>query len=226
MKLRLLSLIFGISLITVGCESPTESSSTASASLSFVVGDNSGLAKALSGHVTVSSAKVLLRTIQFHSTDDSDSLDFKSEAVVVDLDLTGGLNTIGPIEIPQGAYNKVSFRLHKLDDGEDVGDADFVEGGSGSDRYSVVVSGSIAGTAFTFKSRRTAKQRVEFDPPLVIDDATGTVNVTLSVDVNSWFVDFPDGGDLDPNNPDDESNIDNAISKSFRGFVDNDKSGD
>lgn len=221
MTLMLLAATLGLA----GCSSPTGSENVASASLSFVVGDNSALAKAMASHVTVGSAKVMLKTIQFHSTSDDDSLDFKSEPLVVDLDLSGGLTTVGPIDIPVGEYNKVSFRLHKPDTGEEDLDPDFYESDSGSDRYSVVVTGTHSDTTFVFKSRRTARQRLEFDPPLVITDTTGTVNVTLSVDLSSWFVDSESGVDLNPSDEQDESDIDNAISKSFRGFVDNDKSG-
>ena len=60
---------------------------------------------------------------------------------------------------------------------------------------------------------------------MAVTDTTEQVNVTLSVDVNSWFVDPQDGTDLDPTDPNDESSIDNAIKESFRGFVDNDKDG-
>ncbi len=59
----------------------------------------------------------------------------------------------------------------------------------------------------------------------MIADTTGQVNVTLSIDVNSWFSDMNSGADLDPTNPADESSIDNAIAASFRGFVDNDRRG-
>ena len=226
MKALISSAGLGLIIALAGCDAPTAGNGEpASATLSFMVGDNSALSKSLSGHVALSSAKLLLKTIQFHSVDDGDSLDFRSDAVVVDLDLTGALNTLEPIDIPMGEYNKVSFRLHKPGDGEDVGDPDFVEGESGSDRYSVVVAGTRGDSSFVFKSRRTANQRVEFDPPLVISDTTGQVNVTLSVDVNSWFIDKNSGAALDPTNPDDESSIDNAITESFKGFVDNDKRG-
>lgn len=209
----------------VGCDSPTEpDAGPASATLSFVVGSAS-LTKSLAGHVTVSSAKVMLKTIQFHSVDDNDSLDFNSEPLVVDLDLTGGVTTVGPIEIPVGSYDKVSFRLHKPDDGEDGLDSDFYEVG-GSDRYSVVVAGTHADTTFVFKSQRGEKQRLEFDPPIVVTDTTTSVNVTLSVDVDSWFVNFETNANLNPSDADDESDIDDAIRESFRGFEDNDKSGD
>ncbi len=220
MTLMLLAATLGLA----GCSSPTESENVASATLSFVVGDKSALTKAVASHVTVSSAKVMLKTIQFHSTSDTDSLDFNSAALVVDLDLAGGITTVGPIDIPVGSYDKVSFRLHKPDTGEDNLDPDFYEVG-GSDRYSVVVAGIHADTAFTYKSRRGEKQRLEFDPPLVVTDTTTLVNVTLSVDVYSWFVNFETGADLNPSDPNDESDIDDAIRESFRGFEDNDKSG-
>ena len=121
LSLTLLAATLGLA----GCSAPTEGENMASATLSFVVGDNSGLAKSLASHVTVSSAKVMLKTIQFHSTGDDDSLDFKSEPLVVVLDLSGGLTTVGSIDIPAGEYHKVSFRLHKPDVGEDSLDADF-----------------------------------------------------------------------------------------------------
>lgn len=228
MRYTMMALAAGVALVFSGCEASTDpmnDDGTASASLSFVVGDNSSLARSTGAHVTVTSAKMLLRTIQFHSTDDSDSLDFMSAATVIVLDLSGALNTIGPIEIPAGEYNKVSFRLHKPDSSDSGVDADFYESDSGNDRFSVVVSGSVGGTTFTFKSRRTANQRLEFDPPLVITDTTGTVNVTLSIDVNSWFVDTNSGADLDPTTENDENEIDNAIKDSFKGFLDNDRSG-
>jgi hypothetical protein len=225
-RFALLSLLL-LLFFVVGCDdSSTEANNDTnpSASLSFVVGDgSSSLSKAMSGHVTVESAKILLRTIQFHSVNDDDSSEYKTEAVIVDLDLTGGLNTLEVNEIAPGQYNKVSFRLHKPDSSDIVDDTDFFEGDGGNERYSVVVAGLHGTTAFTYKSRSTAKQRIVFDSALVITDTTSSANVTLAVDVDSWFV--SNKGDLDPTNPQDENDIDKAIKASFRGFVDNDKRG-
>lgn len=214
---------------TGGCEeNPAggEEEGPATASLSFVVGDSSPLAKGLTSHVQIDTAKILLRTIQFHNEGDSDSLDFKTESFVLDLDLSGGLNTVAVQEIPEGSYNKVSFRIHKPEEFEDVGDPDFYEGDSGSERFSVVVKGMYGGQPFTFKSRRTAKQRINIQPALMITDTTTAVNVTLSVDVHSWFVDPDDGALLNPTDEGDESAIDDAIKESFRAYRDDDKDGD
>ncbi len=226
-RLALASLVL-LLFFAVGCDdSPTDANTATnpSASLSFVVGDGGSLSKATSGHVTIVSAKLLLRTIQFHSVNDDDSSEFKTEAVIVDLDLTGGLNTIGVNDIAPGEYNKVSFRLHKPDDSENIDDTDFFgsDSAGGNERYSVVVTGLYDTTAFTYKSRSTANQRIVFDSALVITDTTNSVNVTLSVDVNSWFV--SNQGNLDPTDAKDENAIDRAIRSSFRGFVDNGKKG-
>ncbi|MCH8327432.1 MAG: hypothetical protein IID15_02785, partial [Candidatus Marinimicrobia bacterium] len=74
---NILALAAGAALIFSGCDAPTDpaadddtTATVATASLSFVVGDNS-LARSMGAHVTVTSAKILLRTIQFHSVDDS-----------------------------------------------------------------------------------------------------------------------------------------------------------
>ncbi len=88
-----------------------------------------------------------------------------------------------------------------------------------------MVAGTHANAAFTYKSQRGEKQRLEFDPPIVVTDTTTSVNVTLSVDVDSWFVNVETGADLNPSDTNDESDIDDAIKESFRGFEDNDKSG-
>ena len=212
-------------LFSVTCESPTDQGTgLAEASLSFVVGDNAALSKSFLDHVQNDTAKVLIRTVKFHHVGDTDSLDFKSEAFVLNLDLTGQLNIVAFQEIPEGTYDKITFRIHKLGDGETIDDPDFIEGESGNERYSVVVKGLYESQPFVFKSRKTTRQRVNLDPGLAVSDTTTSVNVTLSVDLNRWFVD-KDGNPLNPTDAGDENDIDDAIRRSFRGFEDNDRDG-
>ncbi len=174
--------------------------------------------------VQLDSVKILLKTIQFHSEDDGDSLDFKTEPQILNLALDGSVNTLHAADIPLGTYNKVSFRIHKPEDGEDPGDPDFMESTGGNERFCVVFKGTYEGTVFAFKSRRSTKQRVEIDPPLIIDEEGLEVNITLTVDVDSWFHDA-DGNSLNPLDEDHENEIDDAIRKSFRGFRDDNRHG-
>lgn len=210
-------------LLFVGCEE-SESELSTSASLSFAVPNAGTAMKAADNHVSLDTVKILLKTIQFHNENEDDSLDFKTEPQILNLDLSGGVNTLATAEIPVGSYHKVSFRIHKPEDNEDPGDSDFYESSSGNDRYSVVVKGHVGETPFTFRSRKTSKQRVDLNPALVIEEEGSEVNVTLTVDVASWFMD-EDGNELDPLDEGDENDIDDAIRRSFRGFRDDDRSG-
>lgn len=216
-----LTILLGILLI--GCEESSEDP-TSTASLSFATSQGTGLMKPSDSHVQLDTVKILLKTIQFHSETEGDSMDFKSASQILNLDLSGDVNTLATADIPMGSYDKVSFRIHKPEDDEDPGDSDFKEGNSGSERFSVVVKGTYDGSAFTFKSRKSTKQRVDIDPPLVIDEDGLEVNVTLTVDVDSWFMD-EDGNPLNPLEEDDEDEIDDAIRRSFRGFRDDDRRG-
>ncbi len=221
-KTQLLLLSFA-TFFLISCEK-TEDNLNTTASLSFAVPTGGSLMKPSDSHVVLDTVKILLKTIQFHSDSEGDSLDFRTESQVLNLDLSGAVNTLATADLPLGTYDKVSFRIHKPEDDEDPGDPDFKEGTSGNERFCVVIDGTYEGTAFTFKSRRSTKQRVDIDPPLVIDEEGLDVNVTLTVDVNSWFMD-EDGNPLNPLEEGDEDEIDDAIRRSFRGFRDDDRQG-
>ena len=219
-----LVMIVSLSVIFLFSCEQTEDDLNSTASLSFAVPASGTMLKPSNSDVQLDSVKILLKTIQFHSEDEGDSLDFKTEPQILNLALDGSVNTLHAAEIPIGTYNKVSFRIHKPEDDEDPGDPDFKEGTSGNERFCVVIKGTYEGTAFTFKSRKSTKQRVEIDPPLVIDEEGLEVNVTLTVDVDSWFQD-EDGNPLNPLDEGDEDEIDDAIRESFRGFRDDGRHG-
>ena len=215
----ILTLLLGMIL---SCEESNELPE-ATASLSFAV-EQGSLAKAANDHVALDSVKILLKTIQFHSVDESDSMDYKSDPQVVRLDLAGGVNTLSASAIPMGTYDKVSFRIHKPEDTETPSDPDFKIGDSGNERFSIIAGGTHDGQAFLFRSSKSSKQRVNIDPPLVVEEEGLELNVTLSVDVSTWFID-EDGEHLNPLDEGDENEIDKAIRRSFKGFRDDDRDG-
>lgn len=206
-------LLFAI-ILFAGCDSGVSNNDpeTARASLTFRTSYTQSASK--NANITVEQAKLLVREITFHSTG-ADSLDFKTGSVVVSLNLDGEATTVATSDIPVGSYNKISFKIHKPEDGEQVGDSDFAIGTSGDERFSVIVSGQMDGEPFTFRSRKSTKQRIEFASPLVIDETTTEFEASLSVDVDQWFV-GEDGEALDPTNFDDEDEIDDAIRRSIR----------
>lgn len=164
--------------------------------------------------VVITEAKLLVDRIKFHN-DDADSLDFRTGSFAVNLNLNNEPVVVSVGSIPAGVYEHVSFKIHKPEDNETPPDPEFKEGTSGNDRFSVIVKGTYDGQEFVYKSRKTAQQRIDFSPNLVISNPDTTLDVALTVDIDSWFVD-EDGQELSPFEERDENDIDDAIRRSIR----------
>lgn len=165
-------------------------------------------------HVELEEAKILVKTVQFNAEDGED-YQFKTESFVVNLDLTGQANTVAVATVPPGAYERITFKIHKPEDNEAVPDPAFREGTSGDQRFSIIVEGRVEGEPFLLKVRKAMQQRTEFSPPLLIEEGNAEVIVTLLADVEAWFV-SEDGQPLDPRLDDDADEIADAIKDSFR----------
>ena len=211
---------------TVG---PQSDSGVARVTLSLVTTGNGTASKGASQSIDITSAKILLRTIQFHARDDdsgSDSLEFRTAPIVAQLSLDGTPTELAVADLPLGSYHKVSFRIHKPDDNEMPPDPDFKIGTSGNERFSIIVEGSFNGQPYIYRSSKSMHQIVDFEEDLVIDENTGDANVSLLVNLSEWFVDR-NGQVLDPNDTSkgNESRIDKSIRDSFRAFRDNNRDG-
>jgi len=180
----------------------------------------SGVGKS-AGHVKVDEAKILVKTVQFNA-EDGEEYEFKTESFVVNLDLTGQANTVAVGTVPPGAYERITFKIHKPEDNEAVPDPEFKEGTSGDQRFSVIVKGRVEGEAFVLKVRKSIRQRTEFSPPFVIGEGDDAVTVTLLADVGSWFI-GEDGEALDPRVENDADAIADAIKDSFRALGNEDR---
>ena len=203
-----------------GSTAPTPG--TDSHNISMSISTRSSLGKGTNA-VEIQSAKILLKNIAFHRFPSDNDVDVKVGPFVVTLDPSGSVNTVAVSNIPAGIYDRVAFRLHKPEDSEPVPDAEFREGESGDQRYSVILSGTFNGQAFVYKSRQNGKQEIPLAPPISVDEK-GTTNVTLTVDVNSWFV--RDGQPLDPTDDQNAQAIDDNIKASFATiFKDDNKDG-
>lgn len=166
-----------------------------------------------SGVIDIQEAKMLVRAIKFHGTEDS--LDFKTGTLVVNLNPNDPSNTVVVEDIPEGTYKRITFDIHKPEDDETISDPEFKLGASGDQRFSVIVKGTMDGTAFDLRLKNSMKQRLDLVPPLVIAPGAGALNVTMQVDLNRWFVD-EDGRALDPTNPSDFDDIEEAVKASFK----------
>jgi hypothetical protein len=117
--------------------------------------------------------------------------------------------------IPAGYYEGVKFKLHQIQGLEVPPDPEFKEGEDNSKRYSVIVKGLYNSELFIYKSRKPAKQHIEFEPPIFVEE-NGDINLTLTVFYKDEIL-------LDPTN---ENDIENNIKQSFKKvYTDDDHNG-
>ncbi len=221
-------LIAFLLLIIQGCDSTETTDGTVSLSFST----SSLNQKVSADSVALDTVKILIRDIKlgFESEDDdgfghdSDDVSVKVGPVVVYLNLSGVTTDFAVSNIPSGTYNKVKFKIHKIEASETPPDPEFKEGDDSSLRYSVIIKGIYNSNPFIYKSRKSAHQKIELENPLVVEPNTAT-NLTITVDPSTWFI--KDGVILDPTDPANENDIDNNIKDSFKQcFKDNDHGGD
>lgn len=223
-------------LSLTGCDSTGADGNQASLSLSLVTTNSSQTSQkqqvfAQNDHVTITEAKMLIRRIEFKNDLDDDgiaddSLDFQTDPLIMLLNLDGNVNEIAVTKVQPGSYDEIEFDVHKPEDMETPPDPDFRIGDSGDERFSIIITGSYNGQNFVYRSNENMEQELELATPLVITEDTENINVTLKVDVSNWFVD-ESGNQLDPLNPNNVSDIDDSIERSFENvYEDNDLDGE
>jgi hypothetical protein len=141
-------------------------------------------------------------------SEDSDSRNdspFRAGATTVSLPLSGG--TVSPISqlIPEGTYDELQM------------DARYAR-----------VRGTYDGEAFDVTIPVNARIETDLDPPFSPTDALGTPNITVNVDVSSWFKNS-DGSVVDPRRLATDASLRaafrNRMRASFRALEDSNKDG-
>jgi len=184
--------------------------------------------------LVITKAQVVVRRIKMTTStavcadDDSGVDDSCAETfvgpVLVDLPLTStSTSTSITASIPEGTYSSIEFKIHKP--AGESGDAAFVTANPNFANSSIRVEGTYNGSPFVFTSSISEKERLNFNPPVVIDGTNK--NVTVALDVGSWF---KSGGQVvtpTTANPGgtNENVVRNNIRASLRAFEDDDKNG-
>ena len=107
-------------------------------------------------------------------------------AILVSVPLAAGATTEFAVPIDSGTYTKAEFKVHKP--GSDSVDQAFTTANpTWPANVSIRVTGRYNGTAFTFTTPLDVEQETAFVPPLVIDASGSATNLTLRVNVASWF---------------------------------------
>ena len=139
------------------------------------------------------------------NNDEHDCEPVRVDPVQVNLPLDGTTKVILDALVPAGSYTGLRA---KLDSVKVVGV--FTDAG-GTDH------------PFTFTSDAEAEVSVDFAAPVTVDATT--TNLTIDVNVGSWFTDGS-GAVIDPTNSANQEAIEHAIRASLRAFEDNDRDGD
>lgn len=174
--------------------------------------------------VTITSARVVIDEIELENIED-DSLDYEfEEPFVQDLVGSSNLYEIGTIQVPFGSYKELEIEIDdlKAEDG-----AVYTQNPELQD-LSIRVEGYLNGDStdtFVFTSDLSEEQEREFNPPLVLDENSASINLVLTINMDTWFVDSS-GNFLDPRIESSYAKIEDNIEASLEVFEDKDDDGE
>lgn len=139
------------------------------------------------------------------NNDEHECEPIRADPVQVNLPLDGTTKVVLDALVPAGSYLGLRAEL------ESVNVVGVFTDAGGTDH------------AFTFTSEAHGEVSADFATPITVD--AGTSNLTIDVDVGSWFK-GASGAILDPNNAENQEAIEHAIRASFHAFEDDNHDGD
>ena len=160
---------------------------------------------------------------------------FEAGATLVTLPIGGGVVTPFTEAIAPGTYDELELKIAEPEDDNGERAAFYAAHPEWPRRATVRVTGTFDNGAgaqpFDVFLGVNAKVEREISPPLVVDASTDpqSVNLTLAVDVESWFRDRA-GSFIDPRSiatsPALLAAVNNNVRASFRALRDDDRNGD
>ena len=154
--------------------------------------------------------------------DDAEADEVKVGPFLVDLTgdkLATGISQVFDADVPAGTYREIKVVIAPVA----VADAGSIAGLADMNGESIIVDGTVDGTAFSFQSTIHVKQKQE--STIVVASDGSSSNVTLTVDPKTWFV-ASDGSRLDPGAAASKSQIEDNIRRSVKAFCDHDRNGE
>lgn len=230
-----------LAIVMSGCKNTPTQPETGSLSLSLrflAKTPRAALPKSASANaftavdsIRLTRARLVLSKIELES--EGDSAEFRSAPMVLELDLSGAMQTLGVIGVPFGAYNEVEFKIHRVDSAdlaaippaEQTRFADFLPEPFASVILAGVTYANGAGQPFVYRSDLNAEQEYTLTPPLLVSAINPAANLTINIDASNWFKDR-NGVLLDPADRNNESQIKNNVKTSFQVYEDDDRDGD
>lgn len=140
---------------------------------------------------------------------------------LLDIPLDASTKTDITTSVPAGTYRGLEVRIDPISSGNRASTA-FLAAHPEFKNMSVRVEGTFNGKAFVFMTPVDARIETLFSAPVTVD--ANNPNVTIAIDIASWFSDGT-GGTLDPGNSSNASRIAANIANSFHAFEDDDHDG-
>ena len=180
--------------------------------------------------VIVRSAQFVLREIELKRVEavacdniegNGDCEEFETGATLATLPLgSTATETMISVAAPPGMYDELEFEVHKPEAPED---AAFIAANPLFDGVSIRVTGTFshAGTRsdFTFTSDLNAKQEVMLPTPLTVSEGQ-QANVTLRVDIASWYLNATATALVDPASANEGQPNENVVSARIQASID------
>jgi hypothetical protein len=164
--------------------------------------------------------------------DDRSCAELELAPSVVTVPVNGGVAGALTVNVPAGSYSSLEAKIRPVDTksgGERrAGSAAFLSAHPDLAGVSVRVRGTFNGSTFTYVGAPQAQLETAFSPALVIDAAGASTNLTVNVDLTSWFRNSS-GTLVDPSTANaggaNASLVAENVKRSFRAFRDDDRDG-
>jgi hypothetical protein len=188
--------------------------------------------------LVLTRVELVLREIELKRADreglcsgegDDDCEELELQPRLLEVPLSSGPERSFTASVAPGRYDEIEFEIHKPENGSgDDSDAGFLQQHPEFAGVSVRVEGSWNGEPFTFTSDVNAEQEVSLDPVLVVSEGGGDTELTLFVDLSTWFADGA-GSLVDPRTATEggsnQTLVENNIKRSIDVFEDRDDDG-
>jgi hypothetical protein len=199
---------------------------TAGLSADLQIGSGANSVKITSVELVLAQIELASATPCTGTAGESGCEELELGPVLVDVPLNGTPAAILDASVPAGAYTSLEAALAAVQAGDASGAA-FLAAHPGFVGVSVRVVGvytdaSSVDHPFTYTAGVDAGIEMQFQSPVTV--GTGTANLTIAVDVPSWFKDSS-GGVIDPTNAANAPTINANIERSFEAFEDDNHDG-
>jgi hypothetical protein len=172
----------------------------------------------VAGRVEIQRVRMVVRDIKVRKELAAVEVELERGPFLLDLQggaLSGGVVQQFAVDVPEDTYDELRFVVHKLEDGQTIGDPIL-----DTRQASIVVNLTVDGEPAIWQTDVNDEQRING----VFDLRAGANNVTLQIDPSGWFTSGA-GDFLDPRLGAHQQAIEENIRNSIDAFDDDDRDG-